>query len=451
MRLCVNQEGVRLDYEMIGDEVHNTNVLTVIASESYETFAKGLQSEIASTLKDRPQKAEVDFFISKLVENEKGEKYRITADDAKKINKLLYKCEIIDEEDRITTFGKEAIENGSIPLQENLEPYRTSVTNLLKSIYTESTFKPENERSTLTLRTNENFSKKEFQELWKKISLKTIYVVKFDTVKLIEESVILINSDLHIGDMVYEVKTGEQKAEGTKQDMDSGTHIEQSSTERFNLKSNPYHSTRYDLVGEIENHTLLTRRTIVDILQKIQPNKFYLLGKNPEEFIAKSSTIINEVKSELIVSHISYHKTDERFDAATVFGNDTRAVLQSNMLKNHIYDYLITDSNIEMEFAKQLDTAEEVLVYAKLPKSFFITTPVGKYSPDWAIVFDQNKVRNVYFIAETKGDESDLQLKGMEKLKKHCAEVHFNQISNDEVKYHVVKSYEGMLDLVGVR
>ena len=91
MRLCVNQAGVRLDYEMIGDEVHKVNVLTVIASESYEAFAKGLQSEIAATLKDRPQKAEVDFFISKLVENEKGEKYRITADDARKSTSCFIK------------------------------------------------------------------------------------------------------------------------------------------------------------------------------------------------------------------------------------------------------------------------------------------------------------------------------------------------------------------------
>jgi len=186
-------------------------------------------------------------------------------------------------------------------------------------------------------------------------------------------------------------------------------------------------------------------------LSKIKESRFLLIGKNPEEFIAKCSTIINEVKSQLIVNHISYHKTDERFDAATVFGNDSRAVLQSDMLKHHIYDYLITDSNIETEFAKQLDTAEEVMVYAKLPKSFYITTPVGKYSPDWAIVFNQDKVRNVYFVAETKGTESELNLRGVEKLKKHCAEVHFNQISNDEVKYHVVKSYEGMLDLVGMR
>lgn len=448
MRLCVNQEGVRLDYEIVGDEVHNINVLTIIASESYEAFAKGLQEAISDTLKDRPRKAEVDFFISKLVENEKGEKYRITTDDAKKINKLLYKHDIIDEEDKITPLGREIIEKEAMPLPENLEIYRASVSGLLKSIYTESAFKPENERATLTLRTNENFKKKEFQELWKKINLKTIYEVKFDTAKLIEESVILINSELHIADMVYEVKTGEQKAEGTKQDMDSGTHIAQSSTERFKLKSNPYHSTMYDLVGEIENHTLLTRRTIVDILQKIQPNKFYLLGKNPEEFIAKVSKIINEAKAKLIINNIVYHKIEEEYDAKTVFTNDYSVLRSSISLKKHIYDHLTSDSGIETEFAKALEQAVEVVVYAKLPKNFYITTPVGRYSPDWAIVFDKEKVRYIYFVAETKGSESSNDLRVTENLKIHCAKVHFEEIAGTEVKYDVVSSYDKLMELV---
>ena len=451
MRLCVNQDGVRLDYEMIGDEVHNVNVLTVIASESYEAFAKGLQSEIAATLKERPQKAEVDFFISKLVENEKGDKYRITPDDAKKINKLLYKNDVINEDDKITPTGKELIEKAAIPLPENLEMYRASVVSLLKSIYTENTFKPINERATLALRTNENFKKKEFQELWKRISLKTIYEVNFDTPKLIEKSVNLLNNNLHIADMVYEVKTGEQKTEGVKQDIDSGTHIVLSNSERFKLKSNPYHSTVYDIVGEIENITSLTRRTIVAILQRIQSNKFYLIGKNPEEFIAKAGRIINEAKAELIINNIVYHKVEDEYDAKTVFTNDNTVLRSSINLKKHIYDYLTSDSNIETEFANALENSTEVVVYAKLPKSFYITTPVGRYSPDWAIVFDKEKVRYIYFVVETKGSESSGELRGTEMLKTHCAKVHFEEIAGMDVKYDVVKNYDKLMELVQLK
>lgn len=451
MRLCVNQDGVRLDYQMLGDEVHKTNILTIIASESYETFAKGLQNEIASTLKDRPQKVDIDFFLSKVIVNEKGEKYRITSQDALSIYKLLYKSDIITAEDKLTTYGKEIVEKETIPLPENLETYRSSVVNLLKSVFTENTFKPENERATLTIRPNENFKKKEFQDLWKKINLKTIYEVKFDTLKLIEESVNLINNDLHIADMVYEVKTGEQKTEGTKQDLDSGTHITQSSTERFKLKSNPYHNTLYDVVGEIENQTNLTRKTIVAILKMIQSQKFYLVSKNPEEFIAKISKIINEAKAKLIINNIVYHKIEEEYDAVTVFTNDNTVLRDAINLKKHIYDHLTSDSNIETEFAKALEQSVEVVVYAKLPKSFYITTPVGRYSPDWAIVFDKEKVRYIYFVAETKGSDSSMDLRGTENLKIHCAKVHFEEIAGADVKYDVITNYDKLMELVQLK
>lgn len=249
MRLCVNQDGVRLDYEMVGEQVHEINKLTVIASESYEAFAKGLQNEIASSLKERPQKAEVEYFVGKMVKNEKGEPYRLTNEDAKKLNKILYKEDIIDEDDKITDEGKERIEQGTIPLPENLEPYRVSVGDLLKSIYSESAFKPENERATITLHTNENFKKKEFQELWKKISLKTIYEVNFDTPKLIEDSALMINRDLHIADMAYQVKTGELK-DGTKNEMQRGVLMDSEKQEYFRMKTNSSYDTVYDIVGE---------------------------------------------------------------------------------------------------------------------------------------------------------------------------------------------------------
>lgn len=447
MRLCVNQEGIRLDYEMIGEQVHEINKLTVIASETYEAFAKGLQSEIASSLKDRPQKADVEYFIGKIVKNEKDESYRLTLEDAKKLNKILYKEDVIDEDDKITDVGKEQIEQGIMPLPEHLEPYRIAIGNLLKSIYSESTLKPENERGTIILHTNENFKKKEFQELWKKISLKTIYEVNFDTPKLIEDGAWMINRDLHIADMAYQVKTGELK-EGTKDEMERGALMDPATQEYFKIKANPSYDTVYDIVGEIENLTNLTRRTIVSILQKIKTEKFYLLRKNPEEFIAKCGKIINEAKASLIINNIVYHKIDDSYDAKTVFTNDNSALRNSNILKKHIYDYLTSDSKIESDFAKALEQAVEVVVYAKLPKSFHITTPVGRYSPDWAIVFDKDKVRYIYFIAETKGTSSSMELRSTENLKIHCAHVHFEEICGTEVRYDIVDSYDKLMDIV---
>lgn len=447
MRLCVDKRGVRQDFELIGDQVHELNKLTVIASESYEAFAKGLQSEIAATLKDRPQKAEVKFFIGKMLVNEKNEEHRLTEDEANKLNKVLYKNDVIDDSDKITIKGRELIEQGNMPLPESLEPYRESVAKLLKSIYTGEMFKPEDERKTIVLTTNANFKKQEFQALWEKINFKTIYEVKFDTQKLIQDSKGRIDNDLHISDRTYEVRTGTLE-DGTKEQMQDGSLIVESERQNLKLKNDIYTNATYDIVGEIEAQTNLIRKTIVEILKAISPLKFYLVRKNPEEFIAKCSKLINEVKASLIINNIVYHKTDEHYDAKTVFTNDKSALRDADQLKKHIYDFLTTDSTIESEFAQALENSSEVVVYAKLPKSFYITTPIANYSPDWAIVFDKDKVRHIYFVAETKGSDSVMDLREIEKLKIHCAEEHFKTISGGEVKFSTISTYAKLLDIV---
>jgi type III restriction enzyme len=450
MRLCVDKRGVRQDFELIGDQVHEVNKLTVIASESYETFARGLQNEIAATLKDRPQKAEVKFFIGKLLINDKDEEHRVTEDEANKLNKVLYKGDVIDDNDKITVIGRELIDQGKMPLPESLEPFREAVAKMLKSIYTGEAFKAEDERKTIILSTNTNFKKKEFQELWDKISFKTIYEVDFNTEKLINDSLYRINKDLHISDRTYEVRTGELK-DGTKEEMQAGSLIEESQRQNQKLKNDIYTDATYDIVGEIETLTNLTRHTIVDILKAIDSKKFYLVRKNPEEFIAKCSKLINEVKASLIINNILYHKTEERYDAKTVFTNDKSALRESALLKKHIYDYLISDSTIEANFAEALENTLEVVVYAKLPKSFYISTPIANYSPDWAIVFDKDKVRHIYFIAETKGSDSDMDLREIEKLKIHCAEKHFEAIGDGVIKFAKISTFDKLLDVVGIK
>ncbi|MEZ5003932.1 MAG: DEAD/DEAH box helicase family protein [Chitinophagales bacterium] len=445
MRLCVDMRGVRQDFELVGDQVHELNKLTVIASESYEAFAKGLQKEIAETLKDRPQKAEVAYFIGKMINNEQGEELRLTEDDAKKLQFKLIVGEIIDEDYKITPKGKELIEQGKVAMP-SLNPLK-SVCKLLQTIYTGGEFKPEDERQTITLSTNKNFAKKEFLELWEKINLKTIYEVQFNTEQLIQDAKIKIDAQLNIGDRVYEVKTGELE-DGTAEEMKEGRLIRESKRQYMKLKNDLYSNTVYDIVGEIEVHTNLTRRSIVEILKKIKQEKFLLIRKNPEEFISKCSKLINEVKASLIINNIVYHKTEERHDAKTVFTNDKFALRKSELLKKHIYDFLTSDSKIESDFASALENSTEVVVYAKLPKSFYVSTPVANYSPDWAIVFDKDKVRHIYFVAETKGSDSDLDIREIEKLKIHCATEHFKEISGAEVKFEKVSSYEKLMDIV---
>lgn len=447
MRLCVDKRGVRQDFGLVGEHVHELNKLTVIASESYESFAKGLQQEIAATLKDRPQKAEVEYFVGKVITNEQGEELRLTEGDAQKLQFKLIVGEIIDEDYKITPKGKELIEQIKVELPEKLEPYKNSVCKLLQAIYIGGEFKPEDERQKVVNNTNKNFTKKEFQALWEKINLKTIYEVQFNTEQLIQDSKGKINAQLNIGDRVYDVKTGELE-DGSAEQMKEGNLFRETEREYGRLEHNIYSDTPYDIVGEIEVKTNLTRRTIAEILKNIKQEKFLLIRKNPEEFIGKCSKLINEVKASLIINNIVYHKTEERHDAKTVFTNDKFALRKSELLKKHIYDFLATDSKIESDFAKALENSTEVVVYAKLPKTFKVSTPVANYNPDWAIVFDKDKVRHIYFVAETKGSDSDMDLREIEKLKLHCATKHFEEISGAEVKFEKVSSYEKLMNIV---
>jgi type III restriction enzyme len=233
--------------------------------------------------------------------------------------------------------------------------------------------------------------------------------------------------------------------------MQEGSLIKESKREYLKLKSDVYTNAVYDIVGEIEILTNLTRATIVAILKAINESKFLLLRKNPEEFIAKCARLINDVKASLIINNIVYHKIDERYDAKTVFTNTKNALRNSDLLKKHIYDYLTTDSKVEAEFAKALESSVEVVVYAKLPKSFYISTPVANFSPDWAIVFDKEKVRYIYFVAETKGSDSDTELREIELLKLHCADEHFKVISGNEVKFQRVSSFNKLMEIVQLK
>ncbi len=450
MRLAVDKRGVRQDFELVGEQVHDLNVLTVIASESYENFAKGLQTEIAKSLKDRPVKADSRFFVGKILTNEKGESLRLTDEDAKKLNKFLYKHDILDDDDKITPEGKELIEKNEVTVPENLAAFATQVSQLLQTVYNGEASKPEDGRNTIPLTVNRNFAKKEFQELWKKISLKTVYEVKFDTEKLIDESRIRINADLHISDRKYEIKTGEMGMMD-KAMLKEGEAIYVTKSDSKKLSSDLYTEVTYDIVGEIEALTNLKRSTIVAILKKLNPETFLLIQKNPEEFIAKCAKLINETKASLIINNIAYHKTEESFDAKTVFTNVKSIQRNDEVLQKHIYDFLETDSKIEREFTRNLEQATEVVVYAKLPKGFFVSTPVANYSPDWAIVMDNEKVKHIYFVAETKGSENANDLRGIEQLKIHCAKEHFKTISNGEVKFDVIATYDKLRDIAQLK
>jgi type III restriction enzyme len=450
MRLCVDSKGNRLDFESVGAQVHDINALTVIASESYEKFAKALQDDIAITLKHRPQKVDIEYFLGKMITDADGEKHRITKEEAKDIYQEFLIERIINRDEKVTDLGRQHIAEGTLPMPKGLEPYKASITKLLKAVYSGEVFQGENDRETIDLRPNKNLKKKEFQELWSKINSKSIYKVNFNDEMLINQSKDLINAQLHIRDKVYEVRSGELQ-DGTKEEMEAGTLIKEAPVKYNAIVKNIYSNTAYDIVGEIEEKTFLTRATISTILSKLKSEKFLLLRKNPEEFIAKCSRLINEVKASLIYNKVEYFKTEETYDAITIFGNDGKALRSEETLKKHIYDFIKTDSDTEMSFVNDLENSTHIVVYAKLPKKFSIPTPVGPFNPDWAIVLDKETVRHIYFVVETKGSMSDQNLRELEKLKIHCATEHFKAVSGSDVTFDRINSYDNLMEIVQIK
>lgn len=453
LRLCVDRYGVRQDNDALPEEVHKVNRLTVIASEGYATFVADLQRDIKQDLYDRPTKADVDFFTGKIVTCDDGSKYTITKNDAQDIYFQLRTKNYITKEGEVTEIFRKACADEKLePLADELQPMSNSVMRLVQSIYDPSVLKDMIDDGSKTTtpdnKLNDNFMKKEFQELWRRINHKYAYTVSFNSEELIEKAVAAINKELEVTQLSYVVTRGEQKDKTSLDDMKHGEMMRQQESATEKLKTDIVSNVRYDLLGKISSATRLTRKTVATILSKIRPPKFDMYKANPEEFIRKVTRLILEQKATIIVEHISYNRIDGKFDS-DIFTQEKHGTIDRAFEgKKSIVDYVFTDSEGERKFVGQIDTAKEVAVYAKLPKGFHIPTPVGNYSPDWAIAFQEGEVKHIYFVAETKGSMSSMDLREIEKGKIACAEKLFDQISTSNVKYGKVDSFETLMDIV---
>ena len=448
LRLAVNQNGERMDENVLApDEVQKINVLTVIANESYESFARGLQSEIAEAVADRPHKVEAKLFVEKFGE-----------DIATVIHESLIENGYV-KRGELTEKYYEAKKSGTLKVPEEAEGKAADIIAVLDSVYDPNANKPENARKNnveITL-DKEKLNSKAFQKLWSRINGRSYYIVGFDEAELVKKSIVELNKRLRIPKIYFKVEQGEQvKTIESKDQLLSGEGFVRADTVRE--EASPYttmkasRSVRYDLVGKIVGETGLTRQAVVAILTGIDKMVFDQFGNNPEEFIIRAASLINEQKATAIIEHITYNKLTEAFSTDIFTEPDLKkGALGINAIetKRNLYDYVIYDSANERDFATELEAhSQEVEVYVKLPRGFYISTPVGKYNPDWAIAFYEGKVKHIYFVAETKGDMSSLELRDIEKAKAHCAREHFRAISGDKVVYDVVDSYDKLWELV---
>ena len=457
LRLCVNSNGERMDLEECGDLIHDINKLTVIASEGYDSFVKDLQKEISDNLRERPTKIDKDLLSGMRVTIE-GEGKVISGEVANKIYHQLIRLGYIDDSDMPTEDCRKAIESGIafFDSTSELAAYNDAAMELVRIVVEGGTLEGMIDDGKKTRikenRLNDNFNRKEFQALWHEINHKYTYRVEYDSHELIRKSIKSIDDSLFVSRLSYIITRGDQDEQLNENDLKKGKAFEKKKQETRELESIGS-SVKYDLIGEIATGSTITRNTAVEILKGIEQKKFNMFRQNPEEFITKVCKLIKDAKATMIVDHIAYNRIDETYDSSIFTESKTSCdPMKAFEGTKHILDYVFTDGlaedSVERRFAESLDKAEEVAVYAKLPKGFKIPTPVGNYSPDWAIAFDDShEIKHIFFIAETKGSMDSMQLKPIEKAKIHCAEKIYN-VPGSNVRYHHVDTYENLLKLI---
>ena len=457
LRLCVNQSGNRMDIQSLGEQVHDVNVLTVIASESYKTFVKDLQSDIKSVLYDRPTTATNEYFKGKYVQVG-GEPVMLDDAAANNIEFYLIMNGYVDMSRKVTDKYRADVKlNTLAPLPLDLQPMADGIHQLIQAVYDDSVLEDMfiNGRETKVKDNplNDNFYKKEFQALWKAINHKYAYQVDFDSDELIRKAIKHIDEKLFVSELQYTATIGSQKSEINQYEIERGASFGSVKSSTKTLRHTEVSQIKYDLIGKIAKGTVLTRKTVATILKGIREDKLYMYKNNPEEFIKKVIRLINEEKATIIVEHVSYNTIAGEYDSNIFTAEkNTQSFDKAYKAEKAIQDYVFTDGtadkSIERRFAEDLDSANEVCVYAKLPKGFHIPTPVGNYSPDWAIAFNEGTVKHIFFVAETKGTMESLNLRPIEQAKISCAKKLFNEMSTSKVKYHDVDSYQSLLDVM---
>ena len=451
MRLCVNQNGERQDADVLGEHVFDTNILTVIASESYDDFAKKLQTEMAEACAERPIVVTANLFDGKGYTKPDGTNGKFSTEQARDIYDELVAQRYV-KKGELTAKYFEDKRNGTLDFEE-LNDIKDGIIAVLDTVFNPSSVKPEDARKPKEAKfQKDNFAKKEFQELWKRINRRTYYQVNFDTSDLVKKAIKAIDEHLKVTEIRIVVEGGSMDSIRDRESLESGVAMNQGKSRTIHVTEAVGEGVSYDLIGQLVSATGLTRKTIVEILKGIKPTTFYMFKMNPEEFIIKTALIINDCKALAVIQCIKYEKLNDVFSTDIFTENTLRGKLGINAIEStkSLYDLVVLDSmGTEKNFAESLEHEDDVVVYTKLPRGFYINTPMGKYNPDWAIAFREGSVKHVYFIAETKGNDLEgSQLRGSEESKIECARRHFAAISEKDLIFDVVKDYQSLYNVV---
>ena len=452
MRLCVNQKGERQDADVLGDHVFDTNILTVIASESYDDFAKKLQTEMAEACADRPIVITAHLFEGRSYTMADGTNGKFDVNQARVIYNALIRKDYVDDNGALTAQYFEDKRNDRLDF-EKANDWRDGIIAALDTVFDPAAVRPENGRKPkLAKLQKDNFAKKEFQNLWKRINRRTYYQVSFETSSLVKKAIEELDEKLRVTEIRIVVEGGSMDEIRDKESLEAGVAMNQGDVRTIHVTEAVGKEVTYDLIGQLVTATGLTRKTIVEILKGIKPETFSMFKMNPEEFIIKTGLIINDCKALAVIQSITYEKLNDEFSTDIFTVDALRGKLGINAIesKKSLYDLVVLGSmGVEKNFAESLEREDDVVVYTKLPRGFYINTPMGKYNPDWAVAFREGSVKHVYFVAETKGNDLlSSQIRSSEKSKITCAMRHFDTISDGSLIYSVVKDYQSLYDVV---
>jgi type III restriction enzyme len=416
LRLAVNQEG-----ERIKDK--NLNILTVMANENYEDFAKTLQKEYEEEgIKFGIIKSNTFSHIS--MKNRKGKFEPIGKQGSQQIFNFYKEQKYINGKGKVLDKLKIAIEEDNVKVPGKFEEIKPLIVEATKKRSSDPPFKKAKERR--EVKTNKRvYLDPNFKEFWDKIKYKTMYSVDFDTEDLIANCLKVLQNELDIRPpkLLYTKAGIVIDASGVKV-KEGGTMV---------IHSEEHEIALPDIVTFLQNETFLTRKTIVKIL--IESKTLDQFKRNPQEYMEESLKIINLELNRMLIDGIRYHKlgesefyAQELFEKTELFGY-LEKMLERCESERSVYNHIIYDSEVEKNFAEDLEKDSEVLVYTKLPDWFKINIPIGNYNPDWAILLEIDGEKKLYFVVETKGiTNSYKSLSRSEQDKIKCGKKHFEAL-----------------------
>ena len=427
LRICVNQDGER---------VHGfaVNTLTVMANESYEQFAEQLQKEIENEEGIKFGVVEKHLFANIVVPVDDHNHEYLGAEASKQLWEHLQSEGHIDSKGKVQDSLKASLKNGTLALPEAFQPHAAQIVSVLKKVSGNLNIKNRDDKAKVSLNKAVYLSP-EFQALWDRIKYKTTFRVDFDTNALIEKCAEEIKVNLQVGKARFTYRKAKTEIDR------SGVH-----TQQVQETTSVYESRAFDLpdlITYLQNETNLTRRTIVAIINK--SGRLESFKNNPQKFIEQSANIIKSQMRLFIVDGIKYQKIgDDQFYAQELFQqNELFGYLKDNMVKaeKSVFDHVVYDSDIELEFASAFERNEDIKLYAKLPSWFKIDTPLGGYNPDWAVLIEKDGKEKLYFVVETKSTLFSVERRPEENAKIKCGYAHFEALG-DDVKFTVSNSMD---------